>query len=68
MPNTLVKNLAKNLVKNLAKNPDELEMNTPQIWSKTWVPGRIRNELWVRIKMNPMNKLKLVVLLVIAVN
>ena len=47
MPNTLVKNLAKNLVKNLAKNPDELEMNTPQIWSKTWVPGRIRTELWV---------------------
>ena len=34
------------MVKNLAKNPDELEMNTPQIWSKTWVPGRIRNEHW----------------------
>ncbi len=47
MPKTLVKNLAKNLVKNLAKNPNELEMSTPQIWSKTWFPGRIRNELWV---------------------
>jgi len=35
MPNTLVNNLANNLVKNLATNPDELEINTPQIWSKT---------------------------------
>ena len=39
--------MAKKLVKNLVKNPDELEMNSLNIWSKAWFTGRIRNDPWV---------------------